>query len=436
MRGQSEKKGPGECGPLRAAHRQHSVLEASGKASPRVPGTGHGTRTSPSLSSALPGQTQIGLLSLGGTAVTTSLKLSEAGITSPVALGTRVLLPPERAERVGWATSPNAAALSTLPEAGTDKRRALLTGLRPVLPGSSFKSVYRYKGGEPGVWEMMQDNASQEAMRRRKDADESEKPVRQAADKIKVNKSSADLILVVLVFHGACNPLHLGVINVLRRAKAAVEAFHKVAVVGALVMPLAAAALRKQGAKRQLPFNVRLEVARSVIGSAEQASWIAVDPCQEGCLASAPGHLMDYLSEYARSRLYQPTWDTLVMEVFAEDTLNTTALREEPSQHRVPQDAFGKVPIPHPSASIKSIRTVIVEVPKQGRCDELLQASVQQLQDNEDNSASFETLRRLLGSKPANLLRDCALEIPSGSLLGESPRRGRAASRSFRSALP
>ena len=63
------------------------------------------------------------------------------------------------------------------------------------------------------------------------------------------------LTCVVFVYLAACNPLSLEHVAMLRRAKEAIEAFHRVVVAGCLVIPYSTKALEMhyKGEKRAAP---------------------------------------------------------------------------------------------------------------------------------------------------------------------------------------
>jgi len=317
----------------------------------------------------------------------------------------------------------------------------LLPGLHASLKGDLDETA-RYRGGMPGVWEMITDNATAEVANERKrlaseahaaEVAEATQSLVQAPptrnsftrptlarglENYKLEERTAEehvslyQTLVILVFHAACNPLSLSDLHVMRRAKAAVETFvkEKAAVIGGLVVPISSAKLQKStGPKFQtLPFAVRLEAAQKVIETAEMNHWLAVDGCEEGCLARAPGSLMQYLREYTRSRLYNMNYDTAVIQVRMEDTLSGNALRDEPLVLRLPEDAFG-MGISQDVGSIaenplKNTDRIIVEVPKQARSEELLGAAIMALLQDGPQTSNDDTLKRFLGVKAQEFL--------------------------------
>jgi len=194
----------------------------------------------------------------------------------------------------------------------------------------------------------------------------------------------------------------------LRRARQAVEAFYRVVVAGAVVIPFSTTALAKhfemEKTAVQLPFDFRMSMAASVIETSEQ-DWILTDNCQEGSLANAPGNLLDYFSEYTRSRLYDPGYDTKVLEVRDEDTLWSLHPRQMDGSHRVPFDPYGNVPEVSPFLVVKDVKYVVVECPKQVQCHELLRRAIWLQCRGEEMLASFDILRRLLGENAAEMLQ-------------------------------
>jgi len=318
----------------------------------------------------------------------------------------------------------------------------LLPGLHAALKGDMDETA-RYRGGMPGVWEMITDNAMAEVANQRKrlakeayDAEVAEatkslvqgpttrpsfaRPsLAKSLESYKLEEKAVEetapmyQTLVILVFHAACNPLSLSDLHVMRRAKAAVETFvkEKAAVIGGLVVPISSAKLQKStGPKfRTLPFTVRLEAAQKVIETAEMNHWLAVDGCEEGCLARAPGvhqascstGLMQYLREYTRSRLYNMNYDTAVISVRMEDTLSGNAFRHEPLALRLPEDAFGMGISQEIGSRAENSLTrtdrIVVEVPKQARSEELLGAAIMALLQDGPQTNNDDTLKRFLG---------------------------------------
>lgn len=322
------------------------------------------------------------------------------------------------------------------------KRRSVtevMAGLRSDLLSHSIKPNYRYRAGMPGVWDTIQENASAKVAKMRRALMEAaeRREAKQAEHSASLRDSSigdhgksnseaaADefsisplLTVVVLFFHAPCNPLNMDDILILRRARQAIEAYHQVAVAGALVIPFSTVALQKRFAGEKgavlLPFDFRMEMAQSVIDTAEQSSWILTDNCEEGCLASAPGSLLHYFAEYTRSRLYDAGYETKVLEVRYEDCLWSDGDVSK-TEHRVVEDPYGLVPEVPKTATVRGIFRVLVECPKQVHCRELLRRSIWLLCRGEETSACCDVLRRLLGASAAELLQRWASRHQEGA---------------------
>mmetsp|Transcript_17416 Transcript_17416/g.55127 ORF Transcript_17416/g.55127 Transcript_17416/m.55127 type:complete len:424 (+) Transcript_17416:3-1274(+) len=272
-----------------------------------------------------------------------------------------------------------------------------------VLPGACER--YRYRAAENTTWDVLAENAAQLDFVRAGPSTPTQGP------------SGAALhppLAVILVFCEACNPFHLGDVDALRRARRAVEAFPNAAVIGALVMPLSEDTLKGRGisSQRRLPFTLRRDVARSVIRTAEQAKWIAVDSCMEGSMKNVTGSLVPYLKEYAKCRLQRRNWDAHVLEVQREDPLDAAACSPKGSELRVHfehhahgfENKSNGEAVALPKRSLKPIQSVVVDVPKQEHFDELLWSAVAQAHDQ-----SFQVaLERLCGAGAAGLIREWA----------------------------
>lgn len=305
-----------------------------------------------------------------------------------------------------------------------------ISGPRPVETLKGGYGNYRYKGAESGIWDIIQERALQEIQSRRTKALQKLYYEKLASKPGGLISAFTDMTIVILVLSAPCNPLHLGEVDVLKRAKVALEVFSGVSVVAAVVVPHASKTLRAAetaGEIRHFPFHVRMNVAKAVIKASGEDSWIMIDGCQEGCLAGAPGDLLGYLREYAKSRLYEKgSAQPLLVEVLSEDSLApvghvplVTAIPggsvRNAVAYRVIQDHTGAVPNPPGAITVRWIQQIIVEVPKMGPLLELLQASRQKLlaslakaKIGVDVPEAIDTLRRLIGNEGAGILRDWA----------------------------
>jgi len=272
--------------------------------------------------------------------------------------------------------------------------------LKPmILPGACERQ--RYRATESAPWDAIAENAAQLDFGKRATCMQGT-----------LKASTVEATAVILAYSNACNPFHLGDIDVLQRAKKAIEAFQDVVVIGALVVPSSEEHLREKGVddRRRLPFTVRRDAARYVISAAEQAKWIVVDCCREGSLKHVTGSLVPYLMEYVKCRLHRTNWDARVLEVRAQDPLDAPLSVHKGTTLRVPMDLGGRrrpgaeeAPT-RPAASFKAVMRVLVDVPKQEHFDDLLHSSVQQAHD-----PSVQTiLERLCGLAAASLIREWA----------------------------
>lgn len=317
---------------------------------------------------------------------------------------------------------------------------SFLDGKRPATEGGQLRSNFRYKGGQTGVWSMIIENAAIEAsnMRRRRVAEEraaqlkayedsqaaiakagleaavegktGEEPQLPEVSEVRQQQSKErDSTMVLLVFHRPCSPLSLDDLDVMRRAKEHVYTFDRSFVVGGIIVPMSnERILQLQGPGiKPLPFNLRVDAARKAIEQADMSSWLAVDTCEEGCLAGAPGNVVDYIRDYTRSQLFTPGIAASVLEVFSEDSLQCSSKRNDKSIIRVPMEASPRTPSGATTRQImhsSHMRTIVVEVPKQARCEELLQGAVRALQSGQDPAQPGDTLRRLLGTNAAEVI--------------------------------
>eukprot|EP00913_Durusdinium_trenchii_P011179 g10500.t1 len=167
-----------------------------------------------------------------------------------------------------------------------------------LMSHSTTVPCYRYKGSAR-VWDAIRENANQQCvkMRRALEAAMAQKKELPNLEEMLANLERQRLPLtpppedperplyltcVVLLYVSPCNPLNLENIMMLRRARESVEAFHRVVVPGAVVIPYSTNSLQKhfEGEKPavQLPFDFRLEMADAVIQTSEQ-EWILTDNC-------------------------------------------------------------------------------------------------------------------------------------------------------------
>lgn len=237
---------------------------------------------------------------------------------------------------------------------------------------------------------------------------------------------AASMAVVVLVYSAPCNPFSLCDIDVLRRARAAVEEHPRTAVVGAVVVPHSDALFRQRGVpdSQKLPFNIRRDVAKTIITDQGQAKWMVVDSCMESCAHDVPSPAA-YLGEYAKYRLHDIRWEVRVVGVGAEELLDGPEGSGKATQKlHVPfcpsRGGGGSSPDPEEGPLVRPLRkevaTLGVDVPKKAHLDELLSSSLRQIQDHN----CYLVLERLCGSAGAGLIRAW---ISSRSVGGISRRR-------------
>lgn len=224
------------------------------------------------------------------------------------------------------------------------------------------------------------------------------------------------LTIVVLLYCGPCNPFHLGDVDVLKRARVSLDALDGVAVVGALVVPFSDETLRERGTPedRRLPFALRRDLTRNVLQSAQQDSWVVVDTClgtaddqsrPEGCMQHVAGSIAPFVSVYARGRLYKRDHDIRVLEVRAEDPIEGARAGQPFDQLHVSPTKATSSPRHGPDGQkpmLNSVGTVIVDMPKQSQCDDLIWCAVKQPQDRQ----LFQAIERFVGTSGARTIQD------------------------------
>jgi len=193
--------------------------------------------------------------------------------------------------------------------------------------------IPRYRAGEgaPG-WDMIAENAA-------------------ATDFSKLQRPTSMLQSgwapaegIIILYCQPCNPFHLGDVDVLMRARTALNALPHVAVLGAIVVPWSDDALRQCNVsdQRRLPFALRRSAASNVIKCAEQDGWIAIDPCMEGSMKGATDSLVPYIRDYARCKLNRCGWEVRVTEICAQDPRDCPSSITRGNSMRVPVACYGK----------------------------------------------------------------------------------------------
>lgn len=222
--------------------------------------------------------------------------------------------------------------------------------------------------------------------------------------------------VVILLYCVPCNPFHLGDIDVLKIAKTSLEALPDVYVVGALVVPCSDAALRDKGIAedRLLPYALRRDLACCVLDEAGHKSWTIVDTCMEGCMKDVPGSIAPFVSVYARGRLHHRGYETRLVEVRAEDPVTGSGSRDtrpfdhfhvSPGSSRggnyAGQELRSRA---GQQVTLDAIGTLIVDLPKQTQCDDLIWSSVRSPEKKE----YCATLERFCGARGAQLIAEWA----------------------------
>jgi hypothetical protein len=237
------------------------------------------------------------------------------------------------------------------------------------------------------------------------------------------------LTIVVLLYCIPCNPFHLGDLDVLKRARASLDALSDVAVVGALVVPTSDESLRERGTTedRRLPFLLRRDLTRTVLQAAQQDSWVVVDTClgtapdqarSEGCMQHVAGSIAPFVSVYARGRLHSRQHDIRVVEVRSEDPIEGSRAGRAIDELHVSPSKLASSPRHGPvdeKPGLDTVGTLVVDVPKQSQCDDLIWCAVKQPQDRQ----LFQALERLCGANGARMIADWSNKR-------SSTRRGKA----------
>jgi hypothetical protein len=222
--------------------------------------------------------------------------------------------------------------------------------------------------------------------------------------------------MVVLLYCVSCNPFHLGDVDVLKRARASLETLSFVFVVGTLVVPSSDSVLRERGIaeERRLPFTLRRDLARKVLKGAQQDSWVVVDTCRgtaedqarsEGCMQNVLGSIAPLVSVYARGRLHSKQFDIRVLEVRSEDPIEGFRTGEPMDQLHVSPSKVATCPSYGPGGmrpGLAAIGTLVVDVPKQSQCDDLIWCAVKQPQDRQ----CFLAMERFCGTGGAQMIAD------------------------------
>jgi len=234
------------------------------------------------------------------------------------------------------------------------------------------------------------------------------------------------LTIVVLLYCLPCNPFHLGDVDVLKRARASLDTLTDVTVVGALVVPLSDEALKEQGTPedRRLPFALRRDLTRTVLQTAQQDSWVVVDTClgtasdqtrTEGCMQNVAGSIAPFVSIYARGRLHGREHDIRVVEVQCQDPIEGSRASQPYDQlHIGPGRSARNQGLSHGPDGVKpglaAIGTLVVDVPKQSQCDDLIRNAVKQPQDRQ----FFQAVERFCGLSGAKMIADWSNKRSNG----------------------
>jgi len=220
--------------------------------------------------------------------------------------------------------------------------------------------------------------------------------------------------MVVLLCCVPCNPFHLGDVDVLKRARSSLETLKNVCVVGALVVPSSDAALRDRGAgeDRRLPFILRRDLARNVLKGAQQDKWVVVDTClgtaedqirSEGCMQKVDGSIAPFVSVYARGRLHSKGHDIRVVEVRSQDPIEGSTAGRRFDQLHVNASKVASNPVYGPHGvkpGLAAVGTLVVDVPKNAQCDDLVWSAVKNPRDR----TLLNALERFCGPAGARMI--------------------------------
>lgn len=224
------------------------------------------------------------------------------------------------------------------------------------------------------------------------------------------------LTIVVLLYCVPCNPFHLGDVDALKRARVSLDTLKDVAVVGALVVPFSDEAMKERGTSedRRLPFTLRRDLTRNVLQTAQQDDWVVVDTClgtaldqtrPEGCMQQVSGSIAPFVSVYAKARLHGREHSIRVVEVRSEDPIEGSSVGQPFDQLHVSPSKSASSPSHGPAGvqpGLASVGTLVVDVPKQSRCDHLIWCAVKQPQDR----TQFQTMERFCGTSGARMIAD------------------------------
>lgn len=255
------------------------------------------------------------------------------------------------------------------------------------------------------VWEMMEMNAGSAALNKRRaesrmgsalavDPDADPELLRRIQ---KAAPASRELpIYVVLVMQHPCSPPTFALIEILQRARAAIEALPGTSVVGALIVPESSDGMTAKGQPelRNFPFTLRVSMTREVVQMAGQASWIGVDRCLETGLDQAPEPMVSYVGRYARSRLQNIHWKVRTVEVLIEDPIYGNSMAERPTVLRVPQARAKK----HEGLvhKIEQVHAVLVESSGLAEMENVVRTAMSRLEVAD--SSAMALLNKLCGA--------------------------------------
>jgi len=324
-------------------------------------------------------------------------------------------------------TLPTSALPMTLADFGSITKRPLVSSMEMSTGGDSDNNSFhipapgkyervRYRAIEGPLWDVFAENAHAAAARLdlkvpQKSINALLKDAKKSSNKAYVGYMPTDarnvpavkaVTMCVLLYSAPCNPFHMGDIEVLRKAKEAVEQLPKCEVAGVMVLPHSDGKLKERNIKdkRRMPFALRQAIARSVINFAGESKWIVVDCCMQvgGSLDNAPDRPSTYIGEYARSRLQDTRWDVRVIEVRCEDPADVSESMRPLNDFFVGPHGVSE------GATLGAQSTVLVGMPKQSFCDELLANAVVQA----PSQAVAVVLERLCGPTAASMISEWA----------------------------
>jgi len=257
------------------------------------------------------------------------------------------------------------ATSSRSDNAGSAASSAMVTSEQLLMAEQFVRSIRvspkqgpRFRANENANWDQIEQNALEASRGRTEHID-----------------------VVILVYQAHFNPFHRLHVDILKRAKESVQKFLNVPVVGAIIVPSSDSALYElnMSADERMPFQLRVDVARSVLDASKDSGWVLVDPCMESCMQGVPGSITPYINVYAKARLHSHRYDTHTIDIRTEDAVGTFHRTHMHSHLYVPVSGAWEPDAEAPT--FKMLQAIVINVPKDAYCNELLWDAVDRSQD-------------------------------------------------------